>query len=152
MLQIVRHVSQLHSSEAPVERAFPREEILGYWKGRAVELDLIGIGGGHYLRRDAAFRFFEMREAAWKDGVSLQVNSSFRSHEKQQELYAMYRAGTGSLAAKPGYSNHQSGIAVDIESSGGTNAAFRWLTQNASDFDFRRTVPSEPWHWEYLPE
>jgi hypothetical protein len=56
------------------------------------------------------------------------------------------------LTAKPGYSNHQSGIAFDIH-YGQTEAErgkqYVWLCKNAWRFGFVRTVFSERWHWEY---
>ncbi len=124
-------------------------KVAGYVAGKMVELDLVPIGNGHELRSDAAAAFLAMRAAAASAGIELVVNSAWRSLEAQQLLYEKYLAGKGALAAKPGYSNHQAGIDVDIESGNGSNAAYVWLTQNAAHFGFRRTVASEPWHWEY---
>jgi LAS superfamily LD-carboxypeptidase LdcB len=103
------------------------------------------------MRADAAIAFLRMHAAAAAVGVGLQVNSAWRSMEKQRELYASYVAGAGALASKPGYSNHQGGIAVDIQTGGTGTAVYRWLEQNAARFGFKRTVVSEPWHWEYRP-
>jgi hypothetical protein len=64
---------------------------------------------------------------------------------EQQYLYDCYltkSCNNGNLAAKPGYSNHQNGRAVDVSTSS-------WLFANAAKFGFVRTVPSEDWHWEY---
>jgi hypothetical protein len=47
------------------------------------------------------------------------------------------------LAAAPGYSNHQSGRALDLTVSS-------WLANNAARFGFKRTVPSEAWHYEFF--
>lgn len=125
-------------------------KVMGYVAGAAVELELLVIDDrGHQLRVDAARAFIEMRARAAAEGVLLVVNSAFRSMASQETLYEMWLTGTGNLAAKPGWSNHQGGIAVDIESANGTNAAFAWLTRNAAAWGFHRTVPSEPWHWEF---
>ena len=88
-----------------------------------------------------------MREAARRDGVHLTVVSGFRTYAEQKELYRLYRAGRGNLAAKPGHSNHQNGWALDLNHRG--PGVYRWLTRNGARFGFRRTVPSEKWHWEY---
>ncbi|MEA2751628.1 MAG: hypothetical protein QOI41_5771, partial [Myxococcales bacterium] len=65
---------------------------------------------------------------------------------KQRELYALYKAHRGNLAAPPGYSNHQSGHALDLNTkAAGVNS---WLVKHAAAFGFRRTVPSENWHYE----
>lgn len=124
----------------------------GYVKGQQVVVDLVAIDvQGHKLRWDAAMAFEAMRTRAFDSGVVLIVNRAFATFEEQERLYQLYQAGRGNLAAEPGWSNHQGGIAVDIESAGGTNAAFEWLTAHGKDFGFRRTVSSEPWHWEYRP-
>ena len=59
----------------------------------------------------------------------------------------MWRAKEGNLAAKPGFSNHQSGSALDIALV--YDGAYAWLKKHAQRFGFRRTVPGEPWHWEF---
>lgn len=132
---------------------FVPRKVWGYVRGSRVELDLADIGGGYQLGKDAAAAYLRMAAAALAAGITLRVNSAFRSMAEQTRLYALYLAG-GNLAAKPGYSNHQSGIAVDIDSydaQGRPNAASYWLAQNAGRFGFKRTVPEELWHWEYLP-
>jgi len=85
-----------------------------------------------------------MKRAADAAGIYLGLNSGFRTMAEQQYLYGCYLSGRcngGNLAARPGYSNHQSGTAVDVTTSGR-------LAANASRFGFVRTVPSEAWHYE----
>lgn len=123
----------------------------GHVGGKVARIELAPIGNGHQLRADAAAAFLKMRAAAAAAGVALVVNSSFRTFEEQQELRLAFEAGHGNLAAEPGFSNHEGGTALDLESAGGTNAAFYWLTTNAARFSWRRTVASEPWHWEFRP-
>jgi hypothetical protein len=70
---------------------------------------------------------------------------------QQQYLYSCYvncSCNNCNLAAKPGYSNHQSGSALDLNTS--APGVYAWLSKNAGKFGFKRTVPSEAWHWEYL--
>jgi len=131
-------------SAAPADRE-------GWSGGQSLgQLDLIDIdGAGHLMQRDAGLAFTAMREQAQLDGVTLHVDSAFRTMAEQQALYDLYKAGKGNLAAAPGYSNHQAGLAVDVDSQKGTNAAYDWLVANAHVFGFYRTVPSEAWHWEY---
>ena len=65
------------------------------------------------------------------------------------EGYSNHRPGFN-LAAKPGRSNHQSGIAFDIALAGADgNPVYEWLKRNAAAHGFIRTVNKEPWHWEY---
>lgn len=118
-------------------------------RGAAVTLELEAIGSGYALRRDAAAAFLLMQSAAAAEGLSLKVNSAWRSNEEQAALYALFLSGKGNLAAPVGWSNHEAGTAVDVESDSGRNAEFFWLTKNAARFGFYRTVPSEPWHWEF---
>jgi hypothetical protein len=98
-----------------------------------------------------AAAFNKMKAAASSNGVSLRLNSAFRTMKEQEYFYNCYltkKCNNGNLAAKPGYSNHQNGIALDINTSGG---AYEWLRKNGSKYGFVRTVASETWHWEYRP-
>jgi len=98
--------------------------------------------------------FLKMRTAADVAGIPLILNSGFRTYEEQQHLYNCYHhctSGCGScnLAARPGYSNHEDGHAVDINI--GSTTIYNWLKSHGHDYSFVRTVPSEKWHWEYRP-
>ncbi len=131
---------------------------IGYKRGQQIQVDLADIGGGQQLEARAANSFIAMRDAAARDGVSLKVNMSFRDMETQTELRRLYESKaidpkTGkpyALAAKPGWSNHQAGTALDLQTANGTNDAFRWMNKNGSKYGWRRTVTSEPWHWEWF--
>lgn len=123
----------------------------GYIDGVGSPITVTRLHEDHWLRADAAEAFRSMKAAAAADGIDLGLNSAFRSHDEQKDLYAKYLNGTGNLAARPGYSNHEGGIAVDIPTGGTGTAVYRWLADNAGNFGFVRTVPSEPWHWEYHP-
>ncbi|MEM6698100.1 MAG: M15 family metallopeptidase, partial [Bacteroidota bacterium] len=71
--------------------------------------------------------------------------------KKQEYFYRRYKNG-GNKAAKPGRSNHQNGIALDIANTkSGTSIVYQWLKENATKYGFVRTVKSESWHWVYLP-
>lgn len=118
----------------------------GYRDGEPVRVTLTIIDGKPVEERTAA-AFRKMRAAAQRDGVSLVIVSGFRTMERQRELYADYKAGRGHLAAVPGHSNHQSGLALDLAVSAPKVRA--WLEAHAGEYGFRRTVPSEPWHWEH---
>jgi LAS superfamily LD-carboxypeptidase LdcB len=132
------------TSHAPDAKAGPTT---GYRDGEPVRMNLTIIDGKPVEEKTAA-QFRKMRAAAQRDGITLLVVSGFRTMERQRELYADYRAGRGHLAALPGHSNHQSGHALDLAVSAPKVRA--WLESHAGTFGFRRTVPSEPWHWENL--
>jgi LAS superfamily LD-carboxypeptidase LdcB len=122
--------------------------VVGYRNGKAIELEVTDVDGVA-IEATTARAFIAMRDAAADAGVYLQPWSGFRSNEKQAQLYEDWKAGVGNPAAKPGYSNHQSGRALDINLLGVPKATYAWLVKNAARYGFRRTVASEPWHWEY---
>jgi hypothetical protein len=97
-----------------------------------------------------ASMYARMQKAARASGVSLRIVSGFRTLAQQKYLYNCYLTKScngGNLAARPGYSNHQSGHALDLNTS--SAGVYTWLSNNASKYGFKRTVPSERWHWEY---
>jgi peptidoglycan hydrolase-like protein with peptidoglycan-binding domain len=126
------------------------KQVTAYVQGRASTINVVPVGNGQYLRADAARNFKAMQADAARAGINLSANSGFRSMEQQRALYQKYLNGTGNLAAKPGYSNHQNGISMDI---GGVNGygtkAFNWLKNNADKYGFKNDVAGEFWHWTY---
>jgi LAS superfamily LD-carboxypeptidase LdcB len=126
------------------------ETVDGYRNGKRIELQVTDVDGV-YVEVKTATAFVAMRDAAAEDGVELVVWSGFRSNERQKELYDDWKAGYGNPAAKPGYSNHQSGRAIDINLLGVPPETYAWLLKHAGRFGFKRTVPKEPWHWELVP-
>lgn len=120
--------------------------------GRATgHVDLLYINGKPVTVDAAnALRPMFVLAARARQPVDLEIVSGYRTYEQQADLYADYLAHRGNLAAPAGYSNHHSGIAVDLNTS--SPGVYRWLRNNARDFGFIRTVPSEKWHWEYRPD
>ena len=102
------------------------------------------------MRTDAARAFLKLEASAKRAGVDLSVVSGFRTMAEQKDLYQRWLQHRGNLAARPGYSNHQGGISVDI---GGVNGysthAYSWLSHNAKRFGFVNDVSTEYWHWTY---
>lgn len=99
--------------------------------------------------------YFALLQDADSQGVEIRINSGFRTYGEQKYLYDNYKKGIAGfyLAAAPGKSNHQNGTALDIPVSGGPGSpAYDWLASNATSHGFVRTVKSEYWHWEYLPD
>lgn len=98
--------------------------------------------------------FLAMVEAARRDGIAIGINSGFRSFPEQKHLHDGFTKKLPGFnpANRPGTSNHQNGIAFDIDVGGGTaTKTYGWLAKNATSFGFLRTVSRESWHWEYLP-
>lgn len=93
----------------------------------------------HRLRADAA----EAAEAAVAESSAPRVTSSWRSTAQQAELYARWKAGTGNLAAPPGSSKHEVGLALDARGSAEWERAME-------RHGWRRPIAIEPWHWEFF--
>ena len=117
---------------------------LAYQSGKPFSIQVIHVGGKPTTKA-TGHAFLKMQAAANAEGVRLSLTSGFRTMEEQKHLYSCYvnnSCNNGNLAAKPGYSNHQSGLALDVSTS-------TWLARNASKFGFVRTVSRESWHYEY---
>ncbi|CAM4252651.1 MULTISPECIES: M15 family metallopeptidase [Myxococcus] len=112
---------------------------------------LVRLKNGQLLHTDAADAYRRMKAEARSKNIYLWVHSGYRSPAKQRRLYERYRKGKGPQAARPGRSNHQRGLAVDLVIGGVKTPTYDWLVSNACRFGFKRTVRSEPWHWEYRP-
>ncbi|MBR1764454.1 MAG: M15 family metallopeptidase [Ruminococcus sp.] len=123
--------------------------------------------GGLTPETNAAFE--EMKKGAAKDGYSIWVCSGYRSYDYQNTLYWNYVARDGSQAsadrysARAGYSEHQSGLAADINQASryfnGSPVAL-WLAANAWKYGFIIRYPEgkeditgynyESWHVRYV--
>lgn len=109
-----------------------------------------------------------MKIYALKDGVKLKIQSGFRSFLEQERVYNEYIKEygvekTNTFSAKPGHSEHQTGLAIDIcddsDNFIGTKEDI-WLQNNAYKFGFIIRYPKrkesitgykyEPWHLRYL--
>lgn len=126
------------------------------------------------LRRDAARAYLKMFRAARRDGVDLVVQSGYRSYSSQVTVYngwvaTLGRAAADLQSARPGYSEHQIGLSVDIAAANGSctiQACFsktkegKWLSANAWRFGWHLRYPKgktditgykfEPWHWRFV--
>jgi hypothetical protein len=124
---------------------------MSYVSGRPTgEKKCVNFGGSKVVT-SVYCAFLKMSNAAKAQGVNLVVKSGFRVMSEQQYFWNCYqtkRCNNGNLAARPGYSNHQNGIAFDLAVPAAT---YRWLVNNAQSFGFIRAVSSEDWHWEYHP-
>lgn len=122
---------------------------------QAAPKDMVPVGNGQYLARNAAAALGQMNAAMSQAiGRTVNVNEGWRSLGRQQQLYALYKAGKGNLAAVPGTSVHGTGRAADLAVGSTNSAQFRWLVKNAYRFGWSWTGRTfsqvEPWHWEYV--
>lgn len=124
---------------------------IGYKNGKPFGLTLVPIGRGFYLSENAALDFNKMADEADRLGHHIRehINTAFRTMEEQTRLWKEHEAGTRkSAVARPGFSNHQAGTAVDI-SVNGAPLRLAYLRDNAHRFNFKNDVASEPWHWHW---
>lgn len=118
--------------------------------------------------------FLEMYRAAMEEGYQLITNSSYRDYDWQDTLYNNYKTSRGqeyadAFAARPGYSEHQTGLALDITCYNCTNGTFddfaeseeyQWLLKNSYKYGFILRYPEgkeditgynfEAWHFRYV--
>jgi len=126
------------------------------------------------MRDAAATELEKMFAGAAQAGYKLEVSTAYRGYSYQKTLYDGYVAASGQAAAdqesaRPGYSEHQTGLAVDIraqsnkcglEACFGTMPEGEWLAANAYKYGFilRYTADKvavtgyeyEPWHFRYV--
>ena len=129
------------------------------------------------MKSVAAEALEAMAEAAAKDGVTLSISSAYRGEDYQRQLYNSYVAsygvaGADTISSRPGYSDHQTGLAADfVEGDGSMNginfnqsfentASGVWLRDHAHEYGFIMRYPKgknditgysyEPWHFRYI--
>jgi D-alanyl-D-alanine carboxypeptidase len=135
---------------------------LGYYKGVA-------------LAKVTATALTQMASGMAKAKAgTLLLNSGYRSYDTQKIVHARQVARLGlkageALAARPGYSEHQTGLAADVSASGqgcaiqvcfAKTKAGKWLAANAWQYGFILRYPDgqtkvtgyqfEPWHFRYV--
>ena len=114
--------------------------------------------------------FKNMWSAAKKDDIALIITSSYRSYEDQDKVWESYATKSeeyaDSYAARAGFSEHQTGLALDIVTYNSTmnnfddSDAAKWLKKNSYKYGFILRYPKdkeditgydyEPWHFRYV--
>ena len=126
---------------------------------------------GKYLREEAAINFENLSADASMLGYRIIAISTFRDYEYQGKLFNEYTNSKGLeyallCSAKPGHSEHQTGLAVDVEGSNmdydefEKSIEFNWMKENAHKYGFIMRYPKgkehitgfkyEPWHYRYI--
>ena len=180
------------TQEEPVEKNEKNDDVVienGYIQGQTLPTEPTYVDGvliankkyplpkdfapGENPEARAAFEM--MAQDAKKEGIELVAFSTYRSFEYQQTLYDRYVARDGKnnadrYSARPGYSEHQTGLAFDIGEKGrediwlteqfGESEAGKWLLENAHKYGFILRYPKgkeqitgymyESWHFRYL--
>lgn len=98
---------------------------------------------GQGMRPDVAAAFDLMAAAASVSGVTLAINSGFRSDTEQAALFAANPDPR--MVAPPGTSLHRCGTELDL----GPSSAYGWLAANAGQFGFVQRYSWEAWHYGF---
>ena len=122
------------------------------------------------LTPQAAQAFVQMADAARADGIMLRSVSAYRSYSYQEQLYQRYVAENGqaladTFSARPGHSEHQTGLALDINTASSSahfedTPDYAWLQEHCAQYGFVLRYPEgkqeitgyrfEPWHYRYV--
>jgi zinc D-Ala-D-Ala carboxypeptidase len=167
--EYLRRIQTIHRElKIPLDYALARK-LTPYMEAS----DLVTLDSGTdtkaRLARRAAIQLCAMKSAATEDNIELLLISGFRSVDRQREIIqtklvqGMDLPTILTVIAAPGFSQHHTGLAVDIGTPNHpalseefeNTAAFRWLVSRTQDFGFimpyRRGNPHgfiyEPWHW-----
>lgn len=123
---------------------------------------------GNGLTKELTLNFQKMKNAASKQNFNIFILSGFRSYEYQKKIYENYYTKDNSenvdtYSARPGHSEHQTGLAIDINSinENFTNTKeWQWLSDNSYKYGFILRYPKdkesitgytyEPWHYRYV--
>lgn len=127
---------------------------------------------GYLLRSEVVTQMSAMMQAAAAAGVPFGLSSAYRSYYDQQVTYNNWvrvngsQAAADTVSARPGYSEHQTGLAADLKAGScalecfAGSPQYSWLTQNAAGYGFIQRYPTgltsitgyspEAWHWRYV--
>lgn len=142
--------------------------------------DLVKIDKDHsygnntyYVKSIVKDKFDTLVKDMEKEGLSIEVKSAYRSYNTQVTLYNDYVKSNGktladTFSARPGYSEHQTGLAIDVKTKSGNYSTFvsskeyKWMTKNAHKYGFILRYPEdktnitgygfESWHYRYVGE
>lgn len=136
----------------------------------SIESKYKGSSYNYQLRKDAAEALYKMADAALEDGIKLTVVSAYRTESTQTTLFNNSVKNDGMqhallYSAKPGHSEHQLGLAVDLVIASSkahfeNTKEYAWLKENSYKYGFIERYPKgkefitgygfEPWHYRYF--
>jgi D-alanyl-D-alanine carboxypeptidase len=158
-----RHLRELVDKQHPLPQGYAPADLVEL-KESSFRVNRVGL----MLRAAAAGSLEEMAAAARSEGITLLASSAYRSYDYQVEVYSRIVREMGQEAAdresaRPGFSQHQTGLVVDfgsIDNSFAETSAGRWMAANASRFGWSLSFPDgyetvtgyrwESWHYRYV--
>lgn len=126
---------------------------------------------GKKIRIEALEAFKKLWKEAKKENLKITIVSAYRDYEYQSKLFQKYVQEKGlnyalNCSAKPGHSEHQTGLAIDVMGENGDynlfeqTKEFEWMKDHAHEFGFILRYPKgkekitgfkyEPWHYRYV--
>lgn len=159
----------LVNKQHPVDKSFKPDDLtkMKYFVSDREEIT-------RYMRAAAVPAFNLLVEKAAEDGIVLKMTTAYRSYAFQEILYNNYVSQYGEeeanrFSAKPGKSEHQTGLAVDVSAQSvdyqlteefGETLEGKWLAAHSHEFGFIIRYPKgkedltgysyEPWHLRYV--
>ena len=134
-----------------------------------IDDEYVKTEGEIQIERNVAKAFYDMAKAAKKDGMELMVSSGYRSYKDQEEVTNTYLKLYGqnyvdNYVAKPGFSEHQTAMSLDIASKSVSTFVnsdeYVWMMDNAYKYGFILRYPKskeditgykcEAWHYRYV--
>lgn len=138
--------------------------------------DLVKMGlqyafNGKEIKEEVYASFKRLVKDAKSEDLTIVANSTFRTYDYQENLYNRYKANNGkefadNYAARAGYSEHQTGLAIDVSTLNSTmdnfeeTEEFEWLQEHAHEYGFILRYPKgkefitgynyESWHYRYV--
>lgn len=146
---------RLHPAEKQICLAFSTglalEQKSGYIGGERVGLKLKRVPGTKYFVNEGMYSVLaSFLRSAKKEGLSISINSAYRTIPEQCRLRMDYLSGRRKkVVARVGYSMHGTGRAVDFSMK--NRKLTGWIRNNAKRHCLQRTVSGEPWHYEAIP-
>lgn len=129
-------------------------------------------GGAKKIRKEVYDAFIKMWEAANEEGIYLIIMTAYRDYDSQAKLYKNEEDYNGTTiadnkVARPGFSEYQTGLALDIYSKNNTTSksfkdsdAYNWLQENSYKYGFilrypdnKKKItafPADPAHYRYI--
>ncbi len=136
-----------------------------------VELETPYAREGIYLVKSAKDKFYELVKKASEEGLTIRAISAYRGYTYQKRLYDKYVENDGvtkadTYSARPGFSDHQTGLVVDVDNTINSFEAFtntkeyQWMLANSYKYGFILRYPEgkeaitgyqfESWHYRFV--
>lgn len=136
-----------------------------------VELETPYAREGIYLVKSARDKFYELVKKASEEGLTIRAISAYRGYTYQKRLYNKYVENDGvtkadTYSARPGFSDHQTGLVVDVDNTINSFEAFtntkeyQWMLANSYKYGFILRYPEgkeaitgyqfESWHYRFV--